>query len=314
MLLCALYVRIARKANIVDTPNARSSHARATPLGGGLPMFLAFFAGLAIAFDSALWPFVFLFISGIAGCLVVLGVLDDLFTLSIKLRLVLYAAAALLASSALLGGQGALWGLPTELVVVCASLAVLWMLNLYNFMDGIDGIAAIQAALASGFIAFLAHASDPQYALFCALFGAAQLGFLVWNWPPARLFMGDAGSVPTGFLLACLVLLGATENAVNPASWMILLALFITDASGTLLWRVLSGQRFTQGHRSHAYQRLSRHWQSHLRVDAGLIIIFVAWLAPLAWAAQHWPAYSFVLVILAYLPWVIAMAKIRRLT
>lgn len=314
VLLCGGYLRIARKADIVDKPNARSSHTRETPHAGGLPLFLAFFAGLAAVLITTPWPTVYALVAGMAAVLVLLGVLDDVFSLSVKLRFLLYAVLAVMASTIIVGLPATLGPVQTGLLIVLGSMAILWMLNLYNFMDGIDGIAAIQAVLTCACAALLSYGADARYALFCTLLGAAYLGFLIWNWPPARLFMGDAGSVPAGFLFACLALLGAVEGALNPACWLILLALFITDATWTLLWRVGTGQPFTQGHRLHAYQRLSRHWQSHLKVDAALIVVLLVWLGPLAWAAQKWPENSIVLVILAYLPWVIAMAKVSRLT
>ena len=155
--------------------------------------------------------------------------------------------------------------------------------------------------------------ADGQYALFCLLLAAAHLGFLLWNWPPARLFMGDGGSVPTGFLMAGLALLGAVQGQLNPLCWLILLAPFVTDATGTLLWRMATRQPFTQPHRLHAYQRLSRHWGSHQAVDMLLLALNGLWLAPLAWAVEIWPKYGFLLVILAYLPLLAGMAKVRKL-
>ncbi len=126
--------------------------------------------------------------------------------------------------------------------------------------------------------------------------------------------MGDAGAIPTGFLLAGLALLGAVEGQLNPLCWLVLLAVFITDASWTLGWRMVTGQRFTQPHRSHAYQRLSRHWGSHLAVDMLLLAINALWLFPLAWGLVIWPDHAFFLVILAYLPLVLGMAKLGRMT
>ena len=201
------------------------------------------------------------------------------------------------------------------MVGVLVALVMLWSLNLYNFMDGIDGIAALQTVLACCFGAWLSLRSGhgDSYAMLCLLLAAAHAGFLIWNFPPARLFMGDAGSVPTGFLLAAIALLGAVQGQLNPFCWVVLLAVFITDASWTLVWRFSTGQPFTQPHRLHAYQRLGRHWGSHLRVDVLLLAINVLWLFPCAWLIQTWPSYSIIFVILAYLPLFYGMARIRRL-
>lgn len=313
-LLCGVFRVVALRRRFVDRPNARSSHTQATPLGGGAALFVAFYVGLAVAAVlGTRWHPDLLLLAGVALPLVLLGWYDDLRNLSVRLRLLLYVSLVVLFVLLVLPQHAGFEGVAFLVVAGAVSFALLWLLNLYNFMDGIDGIAAIQAIMACGGAALLCEDSGSAYATFCLLFAAACTGFLLWNWPPARLFMGDAGSVPTGFVLGALCLVGWAEGVLNPAVWFILLALFIVDTTWTLLWRVSTGQAFTQAHRQHAYQRLSRHWNSHLRVDLGLILALLCWLFPLAWMAQQWPAKSLILVILAYLPWVIAMAKIRRL-
>lgn len=316
-LLCGLYLLLARRWHILDTPNERSSHAHPTPHGGGVPLLLAFAAGmLSASLTFGPWDTSYILLASLALLLMLLGVVDDLRNLSVRLRFSLYSLCCLWVAVVLLQpllGQDLLIG---GLAVVASALAMLWLLNLYNFMDGIDGIAALQCILACVSAALLswAYGADANYSLFCLLFGAAHLGFLLWNFPPARLFMGDAGSIPSGFLLGGLALLGAVQGQLNPLCWLVLLALFITDASWTLLWRILTGQPFTQPHRLHAYQRLSRRWGSHLAVDLLLVAVNALWLFPLAWAVQVWPDHALLLVILAYLPPVLGMAKIRNLT
>ena len=311
---CWAYLALARRWQILDRPNERSSHTAPTPHGGGAPLLLAFALAVLVATpEGTSWQSGFVVLLVLALFLMILGVLDDLRGLSVFLRFACYGACCLLAAWLILPGQGGANGV--ALLVLCA-VCLLWSLNLYNFMDGIDGIAAIQCFLAcasAGLLAFVGS-GDQQYALYCVLLASAHLGFLVWNWPPARLFMGDAGSVPTGFLLAGLALLGQVSGVLPAACWLILLAVFVTDASWTLCWRLWDGQRIFDAHRLHAYQRLSRHWQSHLTVDFGLVAINACWLFPLAWAAQANPQWQLFLVILAYLPLVLAMAKLRRLT
>jgi Fuc2NAc and GlcNAc transferase len=148
----------------------------------------------------------------------------------------------------------------------------------------------------------------------CVLLALSQLGFLCWNWPPARLFMGDAGSVPLGFLLGGLAVIGAGYGTVPLACWLVLLAAFVTDATWTLLTRWRAGASVFEAHRDHAYQRLSRHWGSHLAVDFLLVALNALWLFPLAWTIWRWPEFQLFLVILAYLPLLLGMAKLRRLT
>jgi len=303
---CGVYLRFARRWQIVDVPNERSSHNRPTPKGGGLPIMLAFFVGVALVSGAPVF-YLSQYSAVLTGALflTVLGVVDDISILSVRLRFLAYAVCCLLVSAALLHGV---------LLVLCATLAMLWALNLYNFMDGVDGLAATQCFLACCGAALLASTGNGsgEYAVICLLLGFSHLGFLIWNWPVARLFMGDAGSIPTGFLMAALAVLGAARGDLAFACWAVLLAAFITDASWTLLWRVFTGQKFTQAHRAHAYQRLSRHWGSHLPVVMLLIAINGIWLFPMAWATLLWPQYAIILVILAYLPLLFGMAKIRN--
>jgi Fuc2NAc and GlcNAc transferase len=313
VVLCGLYQRLARRWHILDRPNARSSHQLPTPHGGGLPLFSALLLGLVTAMLlGPPLPGVYLGMTGMALLLVGTGVVDDLRGLSVRARFVVYGLCCAVSAVLLLPPADNLYSAVT---VVVAAVALLWMLNLYNFMDGIDGIAALQCIQAAFSAALLSwfFAADADYALYCLLLAAAHTGFLVWNWPPARLFMGDAGSVPTGYLLGALALLGAVQGVLPIEVWLILLAPFIVDASYTLGWRVLTGQPFIQPHRLHAYQRLSRHWGGHLPVDMALIAVHAAWLFPLALTLVLWPRFRVLLVILAYLPLLIGVAKARKL-
>jgi Fuc2NAc and GlcNAc transferase len=315
-VLCGLYLLLARRWQILDTPNERSSHQRPTPHGAGAPLLLAFNAGLVFAASwYGAWNAALVTLAIAAFCLMVLGVIDDLRGLSVRLRFTIYGLLCLLVAVILLQPVLIGRGLLGAALVLLAALVMLWSLNLYNFMDGIDGIAAIQCILACCGIALLTWGTggDAGYALFCLLLAASHCGFLVWNVPPARLFMGDAGSVPTGFLMAGLALLAMVQGQINPLCWLVLLAVFVTDASWTLVWRMVTGQPFTKPHRLHAYQRLSRYWGSHQAVDILLLALSVMWLFPLAWIVHIWPNYGFLLVILAYLPLLWGMAKIGKL-
>ena len=311
-VLCGVYLHMARRLQILGRPNERSSHSLPTPHGGGVPLLLAMAVGMGLAGES--WQQDYLLFIAVALLLVVIGVVDDLRGLSVRLRMGLYCLCCVLAVGVILG-PGVGGGFVGLIVLLMAVFALLWMLNLYNFMDGIDGYAATQCILACGSASLLAWrgGADSQYLLFCLLLAAAQVGFLFWNWPSARLFMGDAGSVPTGFLLGAVALLGDIQGYLPLACWLILLGAFIVDASITLLWRMATGQAYTQPHRLHAYQRLSRHLGGHLPVVFILLALNGLWLFPLAWAVAIYPKFSILLVILAYLPLVVGMAKVRKL-
>ncbi len=313
VLACGLYLLLARRWQLLDMPNHRSLHSEPTPHGGGLGILLAFSAGMVLAWQQWGWGGAYLELWLVALLLCAVGTVDDLVELSRRLRFSCYLiAAAVIAWDFQVAG--ALSQSPWSTVLLAlAVVALLWLTNLYNFMDGTDGFAASQAFLALSSAATMAWvgAGEGQYALFCLLYGFACLGFLVWNWQPARLFMGDSGSIPTGFLIGGLALWGHVTGILPLGVWLILLAVFITDATWTLGWRILTGQPFLSAHRLHAYQRLSRHWESHQTLVFVLAGIHGLWLLPLSLAAFSFPQWQVFLVIIAYLPLLAGMVKLR---
>ncbi len=240
---------------ILDRPVDRSAHAVPVPRGGGLalvPVLLAAWfaltlAGRAPASDAAL--------AALAAGLALISWIDDLRGLPAGLRLLCHILAVL-AGLAFLPRGAVFQGLLPPLVDrAAAALLWVWFLNLFNFMDGIDGITGVEtAALGLGMVLVgaLAGADDGSAALaLCTASGA--LAFLYWNWHPARLFLGDVGSVPLGYLLGALLLGLAARGLWAPA--LILPLYYLADASVTLARRVLRGERFWQAHRQHFYQR-----------------------------------------------------------
>ena len=177
------------------------------------------------------------------------------------------------------------------------------MINLYNFMDGIDGIAGVEALCVSGLggllLAWSGLAGLSSVAMALA---AASAGFLVWNWPPAKIFMGDAGSGFLGFVFGVLAISSAKERPWLLWPWLILLSVFIVDSILTLLRRVIAGERWYEAHCSHAYQHAARRHGSHLRVTLTVAAINVAWLFPLAWGACIWAAVGPVVAAVAAAP------------
>ncbi|MAL96433.1 MAG: glycosyl transferase family 4 [Haliea sp.] len=304
-LLCGLVWALAKRWQWLDLPNGRSSHQRATPHGGGIGLLLAF-AVLVLAREEP-WAGDYLVLLGLSLGLMLLGALDDRWSLPVLLRLAAYAGACLALVLSAPHPAGFWWAW-------LALPLMLWLVNLYNFMDGIDGLAALQALLAAASIAVLAWlGGHGEYARYCALLAACIPGFLCWNWPPARLFMGDAGSIPLGFLLGGLAWLGWVQESVPPGCWAVLLAVFVSDSTFTLLSRWYRGARITEAHREHAYQRLARHWASHARVDLLLMVIYLAWLLPLTLTIWWRPEFQASVVLLAYFPLWFGMVIIRRL-
>jgi Fuc2NAc and GlcNAc transferase len=155
-------------------------------------------------------------------------------------------------------------------------------------MDGLDGLAASEAVFIAVLAAVLASGSSELIDLF-GLLACCALGFLYWNRPPARIFMGDSGSYFLGFTIATLALFGVRSGVVPLACWLILPGVFLVDATLTLLRRISSGQRWYEPHRSHAYQYAARHWGSHGRVMLGVALLNLLWLGPWAWLVAQWP-------------------------
>lgn len=271
-----LALRYARRRGLLDQPGERRSHSVATPRGGGLSIAIVMVAVLLAMgwWYPALRP---VLQAGALGLVLVatVGWIDDHRPLSAKLRLMVHAiAAVLLAGAAWLSGYG-------PLVAAIAFVAVLVLVNVWNFMDGINGLAASQGAIAALAYAALAQAGSPAWTLALVVAGAC-CGFLPFNFPRARIFLGDVGSGTLGHglaLLLVLVLVIPVAGDGTPASaWPLLvlpLATFLVDASLTLGRRMLRGEAWWQPHVQHAYQVWSRRLGRH----APVTLAYAGWSA-----------------------------------
>jgi UDP-N-acetylmuramyl pentapeptide phosphotransferase/UDP-N-acetylglucosamine-1-phosphate transferase len=241
-----------RLAMPLDRPNERSLHSRPVPRSGGL----AIMAGTLAAFVLLPAPMA---LAAPALLLACVSLADDWRGLPIAVRFLAHAAAA----AAFVGW--ALDALPGWLQFALA-LAVMWMTNLYNFMDGSDGLAGGMTAFGFGFLGLAAYrAGEPGLALTGFCVAAAALAFLIYNFHPARIFMGDTGSIPLGFMAAALGLLGWHRELWPPWYPVLVFSPFIVDASLTLAKRVIRRERFWEAHRSHYYQRLVQMGWGHRR-------------------------------------------------
>ena len=303
--------RVALSQGRLDVPNARSSHTTPTARGGGLSMAIVLCtSALALALPRAADSGALLAIS-IGGVLVAaVGYVDDLRGLSPLQRIAVHVTASAFAVASVAEYSPAstlLPWLPHTAVLVLLVLAVTWSINLFNFMDGIDGIATSESAFiagASAFLALLAGAHSVWTSLAILTIGSS-LGFLVWNWPPAKIFMGDVGSGFLGFWLGSLALGLHFSGTLSIWTSVTLASVFIADATATLLRRMLRGSRWHEAHRSHAYQHLARRWNSHLRVTTlvwwinVLVLLPLAYLCTLAHEAAPWIAGMAVLAMAA---------------
>ncbi len=267
-LATGVVLRLLRRFAVLDHPNLRSSHTRPTPRGGGLavvPVTAA--AWVAIALSVAGADRALLSVAAPAAALAILFWFDDLRGLPIAVRLAaqMLAVAGLLAAfpadAPYFGGL-----LPPVVDVVAAGCLWLWFVNLYNFMDGIDGMAGTETAAIGGGVWLVAlMAGLGQDVAFAGLaVAAAALGFLLWNWAPAKIFLGDVGSVPLGFMLGWLLLEVAARG--QPEAALILPLYYLADATITLGRRVIRGERPWQAHRHHFYQLATASGMGHAAV------------------------------------------------
>jgi len=293
-MLTAWIRGFALKKGILDIPNPRSSHVVATPRGGGLAFVIVFLVAVLI--------FVFLFPSSrdlwIAlfggGALVsIVGWLDDRRGLSSWLRLFFYGLAIVWAVYWI----GGLPRIETGIGVVRLGLlgyGVAWFVtfvfvNLYNFMDGIDGLAAGEGLVVSAVAgSILAIAGDWELAVACWVLAAALAGFLRWNWPPAKIFMGDVGSNFLGFVFCILAIASENRGSMPVLIWVILLSVFWVDGVATLTKRLVHDKPPYEAHREHAYQRAVQTGYSHRQVTTTIMLINTL-LAGLGFMAWHWP-------------------------
>lgn len=290
------FVRLyALKTQLIDQPNDRSSHSRPTPRGGGLSIVLASMLGAAILswlgfIEHRLLAALLVGGATIAG----VGFVDDRKGVRPVVRLIVHFLAAAAAVALIRGTPTLELGhLHFELGFAGSILAVVclvWTINLFNFMDGIDGIAASEAVFVTFASAALMMAlqgiSGP--AVMSLIVGAASSGFLVWNWPPARIFLGDVGSGYLGYSIGLLALAAAKQGDLQVIPSLILGGVFFVDATLTLVRRLARGEPAHQAHRTHAYQWLAVRWASHVRVTLLVLAVNVVWLLPFAcWAALH---------------------------
>ena len=270
-LLGTNYIReYALRTSMMDVPNDRSSHTVPTPRGGGIAMAATILT--AIGLLTFLLPEQRSTAIGILGgglLIAGVGLLDDRFDLSAKSRLVVHFLAAVWFLS-WLGGVGSVSVLGFELGILASLVAVVfivWCTNLYNFMDGLDGFAGGQALVAATTAALICYrAGDSLLAFSMFVTAGAAAGFLIWNWPPARIFMGDCGSGFLGFLFGALAIAAYRNNTMPLAAGLMLIIIFFSDSTLTLLRRMWAGERWYKPHRTHAYQLATQLGASHRQV------------------------------------------------
>ncbi|PLX02403.1 MAG: glycosyl transferase [Marinilabiliales bacterium] len=289
-VLTIVFRKIAIRKSIMDIPNERSSHSIPTPRGGGMAIVITWYAALAYLFVNQMISDK-LFYALLPGILlVIIGLLDDIFSISPIVRLLFQFAASVGALFFLEGFQKIDLGFytieSTWILTPFAVFAFVWMINLYNFIDGIDGYAASEAV----FIAIIAFGFIGDIHLL--VLALVCIGFLVLNWQKARIFMGDAGSTLLGYTFVVFAIFYQNENDVPAVFWLILSSLFWFDATLTLLRRFRNKEKLSQAHKKHAYQRITQAGWSHQKTVIMAMLFNIVVCGSMASMTIYYPEYS----------------------
>jgi Fuc2NAc and GlcNAc transferase len=321
-----LVIRHAAAIGVLHAPNERSFHSDPVPHGGGLGLVLTYLLAVLLSFALGLLDARLAYcILGAGTVVAMLGLWDDIHPLPARTRLAVQAVAALAAIA--LCGQGLPSILPAPMWVSysIATVALVWWINLFNFMDGIDSIAATEClfiTFSATLLLTLAPGSDTsEPRLLLLLLAAAATGFLCLNWPPARVFMGDVGSTFIGYVLGVIALATVASGQLSLETWLILGGVFWIDSSVTLLRRMLNAEHWHMAHRSHAYQRYAAalgkryHAQglsfvqaraaAHRGTVLGVLGLNLLWLLPMAALVIIEPNWRLLWLILAWLPLIV---------
>lgn len=312
----------ALRRDLVDYPNARSSHSSATPRGGGLAIVITYSAAVSSFYFHGILSLYHLLAFILAGGgVAAIGYWDDHGHIPAGWRIIVHFLAVAMAMYWLNGSFSLQLGSTSfELGwfgYLTAVVFFVWLLNLFNFMDGIDGIASVEAINITGSASVISlyagqidKAEMPVISLQLALLAAVS-GFLLWNWPPAKIFLGDVGSGFLGFIVSVLAYINVDSDLLSIWSWLILVGVFLVDATITLIRRFLRGARWYQAHRDHAYQHAARLWKSHGIVSGAVVVINVVWLLPFAWFASIYPEKGWYLTCIAFLPLILLAFRLR---
>lgn len=305
--------KFASKLKLIAIPNNRSSHKQPIPQGAGIGISLSVVVvGIYLANDQIIFSLNWLILCFLLLIITIIGLLDDIYTLSSKKRLLIQTVIIVLliflnlpAPVLILPGNIILDG---WLLMSLLIFAGIWWINLYNFMDGIDGLAGSQAIfmLTSGVILALLEGASIFNSQIIWMIGAitALVVFINFNWQPAKIFLGDSGSLFLGLFIFSSAILTIKAGWLNYPAWSILAAYFVCDATVTLIVRFFLGENIFQPHLKHLFQRLAIRWGAHNKVTTLTILINVIWLFPLALMTKYFsePNYQLLLVILAYVP------------
>tara|TARA_B110000008_G_scaffold277177_1_gene317898 strand:- start:948 stop:1952 length:1005 start_codon:yes stop_codon:yes gene_type:complete len=304
-----LYRKIAISRNILANINFRTLHIKPVPAGGGIVFAMVFVVGMFYQW----WLFqssnnLLLVIASGAGVAALFGFLDDLKDIRAMKK---FAVQFLLSGWTLFWLDGGplmfIDWIPSIVAIPSTIIFLVWMMNGYNFMDGIDGMAISGTVFVSGtmiWVLLLTH-PESEFINMMALLLVSSSAFMLFNWPPASIFMGDAGSAFLGYLFGLLVLVTVMQGDVTIWTWLVVFSYFFADLVVTQIMRVILVKKWYLAHRSHAYQNLARITGSHLKVTGGVVLYNLIWVLPLTlWSALS-PEIALYAVVLAVFPGII---------
>jgi Fuc2NAc and GlcNAc transferase len=314
-LLTFFVKEIVRKKGFLDKPNNRSAHKIPTPTLGGIAIVLSFLLGICTMFYAATIPndlFIPIILGG--GLLAIISLFDDIQPIAVKYRITLHILVAVLTVYWLNPnlffewfdyhlGFGYFSAILSVIIIIIA-------INTVNFMDGIDGLVSLEVIfVASTITLLLMQQNNIVEARYFALLVAIMLGFLFWNFSPAKIFMGDVGSIFLGFLLAVLMIVTINNKDISMWTWLILLAVFWVDVVFVLIVRLLTKQKIFKAHKTHCYQKVTQFFEmkknrtfAHRTTVVLITLINILWLFPLAIVSQYYENYGLWLLIISCLP------------
>jgi Fuc2NAc and GlcNAc transferase len=304
--LTGIYRIIALKKNILDIPISRSMHVLPTPRGGGIGFVIT------IVICTILYSKKYIISSNFLNVILqtclgvsILGLIDDKYNLSAKLRLIIQF---LLGGLILLNYPFVIFQYTDYLIfqimiVMLFIFSYLWVVNLYNFMDGINGLATLEAISVCLCMLINYYLIDYyQDFNFILIVIFSLMGFLIWNFPKAKIFMGDAGSYFLGSIIFILSIVSLNKNVTFFFSWIIIFAVFFVDATSTLIRRLLNKENLFQAHKKHIYQIVSMKYNSHVKASLSIILINFLWLFPISYLVMSNKINVVYGLILAYFP------------
>lgn len=313
LFITELIRRYRVKNNKLVVPTERSAHVIATPQGGGLSIVVVFLITIGLSNTLPTNIIYSILCSGILVAAV--GYIDDQICLPAKWRIMVHVSAVIWFLFLLNDGTREFRFISINLHASWIGLFVIvfllvWMVNLFNFMDGIDGLAASETIFISCAAAYCSWLQGTSYLVFISLFLAAStFGFLILNWSPAKIFMGDVSSGFLGLVLGIIAYDYILEGGIA-WTWVILMGVFIVDATLTLFVRIFNKNKLYEAHSNHAYQHAAKIW-GHKKVTTAVIFINILWLLPLSTVSVFKPNIAIWTALVALVPLIFIAFKLK---